>query len=79
MAFLLSNLGLNWAKVEVLVPAMATINNSLFNLFIAMGLMLFLYVLFLNEACQRTEDDLHVHLETVVATVLDIQLLALLG
>ena len=37
-----------------------------------MGLMLFLYVLFLDEACQRTEDNLHVHLEAVVATVLNI-------
>ena len=52
--------------------------NSLFNLFIVIWFM-FLNVLFLNEACQRTEDDLHVHLEIVVATVLDIQLLALLG
>jgi len=41
--------------------------------------MLFLYVLLLDEGGQRAEDNLHVHLEAVVATVLNIQLLALFG
>ena len=39
--------------------------------------MLFLNVFFLNKACQGTEDNLHVHLETVVTTILNIQLLTL--
>ena len=56
---------------ELPIELSLTINNSLFNLFIAIWFM-FLNVLFLNEACQRTEDDLHVHLEAVVATVLNI-------
>ena len=39
--------------------------------------MFVLYVIFLDESCQSTEYDLHIHRETIGLSVDDVELLAL--